>query len=59
MLGTLLLTCERALQAFRTVDNPVDNDFVVELERITERTRAELKALNPVRTQHEDGTGVD
>jgi hypothetical protein len=45
MLRILLATCETALEAFRAADNPVDGDFVADLERITERTRAELVEL--------------
>jgi hypothetical protein len=43
MLMILLATCERALEAFQAADNPVDRDFVVELERIAVRTRGELE----------------
>jgi hypothetical protein len=42
MLKILLATCETALDAFQAADNPVDGEFVVELQRITERTRQEL-----------------
>jgi hypothetical protein len=49
MLGILLAVCEKCIQAFQAADNPVDTEFVVELERITERTRAELDALNDPR----------
>jgi hypothetical protein len=45
MLRILLATCETALDAFRAADNPIDTEFVAELERITERTRQELAAL--------------
>jgi hypothetical protein len=45
MLRILLATCETTLDAFRAADNPVDVDFVAELQRITERTRAELAEL--------------
>lgn len=45
MLRILLATCETALDAFHAADNPVDADFVEDLERITERTRKELAAL--------------
>jgi hypothetical protein len=45
MLRILLATCETALDAFRAADNPVDTEFVAELERITQRTREELNAL--------------
>jgi hypothetical protein len=45
MLRILLATCETTLDAFRAADNPVDADFVADLQRITERTRAELAEL--------------
>lgn len=45
MLRILLATCETALDAFRAADNPIDTEFVADLERITERTRQELAAL--------------
>jgi hypothetical protein len=45
MLRILLATCGTALDAFRTADNPVDAEFVQDLERITERTRQELAAF--------------
>jgi hypothetical protein len=44
MLRILLATSERALEAFRAASNPVDQEFVADLERIVERTRAELEA---------------
>jgi hypothetical protein len=45
MLRILLATCETASDAFRAADNPLDESFVADLERITERTRQELIAL--------------
>jgi hypothetical protein len=45
MLRILLATCETALDAFLAADNPVDSEFVAELERITQRTREEIDAL--------------
>ena len=42
MLRILLATCETALDAFRAADNPLDVEFVKDLQRITERTRGEL-----------------
>jgi hypothetical protein len=45
MLRILLATCETALDAFHAADNPIDAEFVAELQRITERTRRELAAL--------------
>ena len=46
MLLILLATAERALEAFQAADNPADNDFVADLERIVIRTRAELAAMD-------------
>jgi hypothetical protein len=48
MLRILLATCETALDVFRAADNPIDTEFVADLERITERTRQELAALAEV-----------
>jgi hypothetical protein len=45
MLRILLATCETALNAFRAADNPIDEEFVAELQRIAERTRRELAAI--------------
>ena len=45
LLLILLATCDRALEAFHAADNVVDRDFVVELERIGDRTRAEIATL--------------
>ena len=45
MLRILYATCKTALDAFHAADNSVDGEFVAELERITERTLQELKAL--------------
>ena len=45
MLRILYATCKTSLDAFHAADNPVDGEFVAELERITERTFQELKAL--------------
>jgi len=43
LLLILLAIYERALEAFRAADNPIDRQFVADLERIVERTRGELK----------------
>ena len=43
MLLILVATCERALEALRAADGPIDREFVDELERIVERTRRELE----------------
>jgi hypothetical protein len=45
MLVILLAASERALEAFQAADNPVDEEFVTDLERIIERTKRELVAL--------------
>jgi hypothetical protein len=45
MLVILLATCERTLEAFEEVDDPVDPEFVADLERVVERARGELAAL--------------
>jgi hypothetical protein len=47
ILLILLATGERALEAFRAADNPIDREFVVELERIVQRTRDELEQFRP------------
>ena len=45
LLRILIATGERALEAFQASDNPVDADFVADLERILDRSRAELAAF--------------
>ena len=45
MLTILLATCETALQSFKAADNPVGAELIADLERMVERTRAELEAL--------------
>ena len=45
LLVILLATCERALEAFTAADNPVDESFVTDLERVAARTRQEIEAL--------------
>lgn len=45
MMRILYATCKTSLDAFHAADNPLDTGFVAELERITERTFQELKAL--------------
>jgi hypothetical protein len=45
-LLTILIACgEKAIEAFQASDNPVDADFLSDLERIIERSRDELAAL--------------
>ena len=43
MLRILYATCGTALDAFHTAGNPVDVQLVVDLEKMVERTRAELE----------------
>ena len=45
LLTILIATGEKAIEAFHASANPVDSDFLVELERIIERPRKELLAL--------------
>lgn len=45
-LLTILIACgEKAIEAFQASSNPVDADFLAELERVIERSRTELMAL--------------
>lgn len=45
-LLTILIACgEKAIEAFQASDNPVDVDFLTELERVIQRSRKELAAL--------------
>jgi hypothetical protein len=46
MLAILLAASERALEAFSVADNPLDESFVTDLERIVARTRQELEAIS-------------
>lgn len=45
LLTILVATGEKTIEAFQASANPVDADFLVELERIIERSRQELIAL--------------
>ena len=46
-LLTILIACgEKAIEAFQASDNPVDADFLTDLERIIERSRNELVTLS-------------
>jgi hypothetical protein len=45
LLGILIACGEKAIEAFQASANPVDADFLTELERIIERSRQELVAL--------------
>lgn len=42
----ILIGCgEKALEAFQAAENPLDTDFVRDLERIIQRSRDELAVL--------------
>jgi hypothetical protein len=42
----ILVGCgDKAVEAFQAADNPLDKGFVVELERIIERSRDEIAVL--------------
>ena len=45
VLMLLLATSSRALEALQIAENPLDETFVADLERLIERTRQELDAL--------------
>lgn len=45
MLRILYGASAAALDAFRAADNPVDHELVGDLERMVERTRAEIDRL--------------
>jgi hypothetical protein len=45
LLAILIASGEKAIEAFQASDNPVDVDFLADLERIIERSRSELVAL--------------
>jgi hypothetical protein len=51
-LLTILIACgEKAIEAFQASDNPVDANFLAELERIIKRSREELVALRQANPQ--------
>jgi hypothetical protein len=45
MLRILYGACVTALEAFRAADNPVDEQLVVDLETMMERTKGEIERL--------------
>ena len=45
VLLILLAASERALEALHVADNPVDETFTTDLERLIARTKQELEAL--------------
>ena len=46
MLRILYGACAAALDAFRAADNRVDDELVVDLERMVERTKDEIERLS-------------
>jgi hypothetical protein len=46
MLRILYGACASALDAFRAADNPVDEQLVVDLETMVERTKREIERLS-------------
>lgn len=46
MLRILFGACSAALDAFRAADNPVDEQLVIDLEAMVERTRDEIERLS-------------
>jgi hypothetical protein len=46
MLRILYGSCAAALDAFRAADNPVDEQLVVDLETMVERTKGEIERLS-------------
>jgi len=46
MLRILYGACAAALDAFRAADNPVDEQLVVDLETMVERTKDEIERLS-------------
>jgi hypothetical protein len=52
MLTIMLATCETTLNTLKVADNPVDTEFVADLEKLVERTRQELTALTVSASAH-------
>lgn len=46
LLNILIATGEKALEAFQASDNPIDQNFVIDLERIIQRSRDERAVLS-------------
>ena len=46
MLRILLATCLTAVDAFRAANNPVDQQLLIDLEHMIERTRVELERID-------------
>ena len=53
MLRILYGACFTALEAFRAADNPVDDQLVVDLESMVERTKGEIGRLTSHLTKTE------
>lgn len=47
MLILLLATCEQTLVTLQAAHNEVDSELIADLNRMVERTRAELESLQP------------
>lgn len=45
MLRILYGACVAALDAFRAADNPIDEQLVIDLEKMVERTKDEIERL--------------
>jgi hypothetical protein len=45
LLKILIATGEKALEAFHASDNPLDTEFVADLDRVITRSHGELAAL--------------
>jgi len=45
LLRILIGTGEKAIDAFQASANPTDEEFLVELERVIQRSRDELEAM--------------
>jgi len=45
LLNILIACGEKTIEAFQASDNPVDKEFLGDLERIIERSRQEVAAL--------------
>jgi hypothetical protein len=46
MLRILYGACSAALDGFRAADNPVDDQLVIDLENMVERTKGEIERLS-------------
>lgn len=52
MLRILYGACSASLDAFQAADNPVDEELVVDLETMVERTKGEIERLSALLAQH-------